>query len=384
MNIVHLTEETVGVKGGKESHIARFIENSIAAGHQNVILPDTVKRISEVDSLENSVTTGRIRFKPDIILLHSRGSWALADMMRQIAPTYAWIHDYAFMCPASISWFRENQEICHLPLGMHCITNAYTKWCNARRPDRNIRNYLAVRHALSKVASFDGLIVASEYMKERLITNNVPLSSIHVLPYFITKEFTAEVDYSCENPNRILFVGRLTEVKGVEILLDALSILPEKYELILAGDGYQKGNIERHRDEIGLAKDRVVFAGYVDDENRMRELYQTAAVVTVPSLWPEPFGIVGLESFLYGKPVVAFDVGGISEWLADGEVGLLAMPANAVDLAAKLLRLLEDSSYRHQLGLQGNKRAKEVFSWEKHWERFLEIVNVTHYESCLS
>lgn len=374
MRIVHIAESSVGVKGGKESHLHRFIAQSAALGHENAIVADTAANIRSSEDLLDVISNQRLPSPPDVILLHSTQSWRLAEDMSKIAPTYAWVHDYAFVCPASISWFRNTKEICDLPLGYYCITNAYTKWCNARRPDRNIKNYLSTRRSLSGVRYLQGIIVASTYMKKRLMVNEVPESLIHVLPYFIVDESHNDVDYTQEKSNRILFVGRLSEVKGVEVLLEALAILPTNYELVIAGDGYNKKNIEDRLHTLGLAEERVIFDGYIDSQDRLRELYQSATVVAVPSLWPEPFGIVGLEAFTYGKPVVAFSVGGIPEWLADGEVGLLAKPGDAHDLAAKLLQLLQDSEYRHTLGRRGKQHVAQSFSWEKHWKQFVEIL----------
>ncbi len=226
MLILHVAETSVGVKGGKESHLHRFIEQSTALGHKNAIVADTAANVHNGKDLFDVGSEHRLSFPPDVILLHSTQSWRLAEDMSRVAPTFAWVHDYAFVCPASISWFRNTKEICNLPLGFYCITNAYTKWCNARRPDRNLKNYLTTRRALSGVPYLQGIIVASAYMKQRLMVNEVPENLIHVLPYFITDESNADGDYSQEVPNRILFVGRLSEVKGVEVLLEALAILP--------------------------------------------------------------------------------------------------------------------------------------------------------------
>ena len=65
------------------------------------------------------------------------------------------------------------------------------------------------------------------------------------------------------------------------------------------------------------------FPGWVADADRAR-LFQSASAVAVPSVWPEPFGLVGLEAGAFGVPALAFDVGGISEWLEDGVNGWLA------------------------------------------------------------
>ena len=374
MHIVHVVEGSVVVKGGKESHLNRFIVESTASGHRNSLVADSISKVKGAEDLIDITSNQRLSYAPDVILLHSTRSWRLAKVMSKVAPTFAWVHDYAFVCPASISWFRNTGQVCNLPLGLHCVTNAYSKWCNARRPDRNLKNYFVSRRSLSGVPYLRGVIVASSYMKERLTVNLVPEELVHVLPYFVPDVGHEGAPQGGEKANRILFVGRLSEVKGVELLLDALALLPPEYELVVAGDGYNRKNVEEHLKRTGVAEERVIFDGYVDSQERLQSLYQSAAVVAIPSLWPEPFGIVGLEALKQGKPVVAFDVGGIREWLSDGNVGLLADPGDARDLAAKLLQLLRDPARRRRLGLSGRKHVRENFSWDAHWTRFNRIV----------
>jgi glycosyltransferase involved in cell wall biosynthesis len=236
-----------------------------------------------------------------------------------------------------------------------------------------VRNYWDVRRNLSEVGRLDGVIVASRYMERRLQIGGVTAEQLHVLPYFVTTSVSVP-ELERERPERILFVGRLNETKGVDVLLTAFSYLPARYELVIVGDGYALGSLRKHAAALGLAPGRVSFLGQLRDEASIQEAYESAAVLALPSLWPEPFGIVGLESLSYGKPVVAFDVGGVADWCLDGEVGLLAAAGDAGDLAAKLKRLLEDEPLRRQLGLRGREWVKTRFSWERHWEDFSAIL----------
>lgn len=374
MRIVHVTEETVGVAGGRESYVGRFCARSTALGHENVVLSDEL--VARVPPGELSARLGDgLSGPPDVILLHTRRSWTLAEKLHRLAPTLAYSHDYAFVCPASVAYFRFTREACDLPPGPHCLANAYLKGCNSRRPDRNLGNLRSVRKTIAGSQYLRGLVVGSQYVKQRMMVAGLRDEFIHVLPYFSPREGPSDVDYTDEDPNLILYLGRIAEPKGIDLLVEALAMLPPERRLLLAGEGYYRAELERLIEEKGLG-DRVAFApyfGFDDGAAKAEHAYRSAAVVVVPSVWPEPFGLVGLEAFSFGKPSVAFDVGGIREWLDDGTVGLLARPGDAHDLAEKLRRLLDDTPYRHRLGRQGREHVRTHFSFDAHWNRFVAI-----------
>lgn len=379
MLFAHVVAAQVAGKGGAESFILRFCQECDAAGHRNVLIADDT--LSVAGKLIDAATGQALNGVPDAIFLHTRPSWAFAQEMSRIAPTFAWVHDYAFVCPASIAWFRNTRQACDLPLGLHCVTNAYTKWCNARRPDQNLKNYREVRAALDGVPHLSGVIVGSEFVKGRMMRGGVPDSLLHVLPYFSPrseKELLHGAD-TPENPRQILFMGRLNETKGVDVLLDAFALLQGPCELVIAGEGYGKAAIEAQIARLDLSGKTVGFRGFFgfgeEGARLAAQTYRSAAVVAVPSLWEEPFCLVGLEAFSFGRPVVAFDVGGIREWMVDGEVGFLAKPADARDMADKIQRLLDDAPLRHAMGQRGLERVQEHFSWAPYWKRFSRVLS---------
>ncbi|HET6229102.1 MAG TPA: glycosyltransferase family 4 protein [Longimicrobiaceae bacterium] len=373
MRIAHVVGSGEKVLGGRETHIQRFAQECLRMGHETLLVSDAEVRSGGAAALMGFGTdAGGVPVGPDVVLLHSRDSWQLTGEIEGVAPLFAWVHDQSFVCPASISWSRTTHRACDRALGAACVSGAYTRRCNARRPDRNLHNYLQVRRTLSGVPSLTGVIVASGYMARRLAAGGVPEHLLHVLPYFVPLPEAAPP--AEESPERILYVGRLNETKGVDVLISALALLPSRYTLHIAGDGYAAGTLREHVRGCGIAPERVTFGGYVTDAAVMDAAYREAAVLAFPSLWPEPFGIVGIEAMSHGKPVVAFDVGGVSDWLDDGRVGLLARPGDAADLAAKLLALMEDPARRRELGERGRARVADLYSWPAHWDGFAGIV----------
>jgi glycosyltransferase involved in cell wall biosynthesis len=116
---------------------------------------------------------------------------------------------------------------------------------------------------------------------------------------------------------------------------------------------------------------RIDFKG---DRPSPQELYPTARLVVVPSLWPEPFGLVGPEAMAHGIPVVASRVGGIPEWLDDGEVGFLVEPGDVQGLADRINRLLFDRPLARRLGQRARAVAGNRFTVPGYVDRFLDVL----------
>ena len=107
--------------------------------------------------------------------------------------------------------------------------------------------------------------------------------------------------------------------------------------------------------------DKVIFTGRIDHE-KLESYYAAARVVVVPSRWPEPFGMVGIEAMARGRPVVAFDTGGISDWLDDQVTGLLIPPANVPALAKALQHLIDEPGIAKQYGQNAVNHVAKHFS----------------------
>jgi glycosyltransferase involved in cell wall biosynthesis len=136
-----------------------------------------------------------------------------------------------------------------------------------------------------------------------------------------------------------------------------------------AGDGPERPRLQQLAASLGI---RARFPGWVSGANR-DALLGDAAVLAVPSVWPEPFGLVGLEAAAFGTPAVAFDTGGISEWLTDGVNGRLVAPARgSAGLGDAIAALLKDVDNWRQLSA-GARDVADRFTIRAHLDA-LEIV----------
>jgi glycosyltransferase involved in cell wall biosynthesis len=143
------------------------------------------------------------------------------------------------------------------------------------------------------------------------------------------------------------------------------------WALDVAGDGYDMARIRRVLDRSGLSS-RVVLRGWVSGSDKTRLLHE-ASVVVVPSLWPEAFGIVGIEAMACGRPVVAFDVGGVRDWLEDTVTGYLVPVGDAAGLASRIDGLLRDPGLASQMGKAGVERVEQRFRPERHVQTLVSL-----------
>jgi glycosyltransferase involved in cell wall biosynthesis len=155
--------------------------------------------------------------------------------------------------------------------------------------------------------------------------------------------------------NRILFVGRVTGEKQIDVLLRALTLLPAELDakVEIVGGGDQKRNLEHLAVELGIA-DRVTFTGYVTDEE-LREAYHRASVLAMPSI-AELQSIVTMEAMASALPIVAANAMALPHLVHDGENGYLFEPSNPDDLAAKLRTVLEASPEHYRTLKEGSLR----------------------------
>jgi glycosyltransferase involved in cell wall biosynthesis len=157
--------------------------------------------------------------------------------------------------------------------------------------------------------------------------------------------------------------------KGVGILIRAARDVDG--EFVLCGDGREVEGLRALAGSLGLG-DRVRFTGWLDGGDLAAELAD-ASVVVMPSLWPEPFGLVGIEALAAGRPVVASATGGVLDWLQDGVGGLAVPPGDPALLAQALDEMLADTGRQQEMGQAGKRFVEQRFTADRHVERLVEI-----------
>jgi glycosyltransferase involved in cell wall biosynthesis len=170
--------------------------------------------------------------------------------------------------------------------------------------------------------------------------------------------------------SRLLFVGRLTQQKGVEDLLEALAEMKTPATLDIVGDGPIRSTLEQKARELGVSS-RITWHGQVN-QSALPRLYQGASALVVPSA-EEGLGLVAVEALLCETPVVAFDSGGLRDVIQHDKTGLLVKPGDRAALAAALDRLLSSNGRGNELGRAGRLYALSAFAPESAARRYAEI-----------
>ncbi len=214
------------------------------------------------------------------------------------------------------------------------------------------------------VATF---LVMSEYMKGLLAKEGKEAT---VIPNATELFASSPIDTASAS---LLYVGRLEKIKGVQVALKALAQVHKERSdttLTIAGEGAYRGELEALTKQLNL-ENKVHFVGH-KTRDELYELYKDATVLLVPSLWPEPFGKVGVEAMSVGRPVIASNVGGVGEWLKDGEVGYLVEPNNPEVLVIKILTILGDPELLGCMSQEAHTQA-EQFSIERYVDQIEKL-----------
>jgi glycosyltransferase involved in cell wall biosynthesis len=295
----------------------------------------------------------------DVVHLHQINNEHLVQAIAARWPTFYFVHNHILTCPSGTRLFMASWEMCPQPgPAASCFVNAYTRRCGARRPSHVLGRQLACLRAR---AFSRGLLlgVDSQYMKGTLVASGYPAEDI-VVTATVTEIVPPPDEYfPAHAPPHILYVGQLSEVKGLPILLQSLARLSTPARLHVAGEGYLLAALQRQVGELGL-RERVTFHGHAS-RAQLAALLRESTVLAVPTRYPEPFGLVGPEAMAHARPVVAFAVGGIPEWLEDEVTGLLARPNDLDGFTRNLERLLQNPAEARQMGQAGRRRWEEQF-----------------------
>ena len=318
-----------------------------------------------------------LKFKPDIIYVHKLADLdVLEAIVKSGVPCVRFVHDHELYCMRSYKYHPLTRAICHRPVSLYCLfpCGACVARNRASRFPFKWVSYLAKKREIRLNRQFQRLVVYSEYSRQELIRNGFDPRRIEIhVPMRLEPGGVAS---SFSSRNLILYAGQIIRGKGVDVLLESLAQVQVPFECLILGDGSHRAYCENLSRELGLT-DRVRFRGFIKPDE-LANYYRQCSVAVVSSVWPEPFGMVGPEAMRHGLPVVAFDVGGISEWLINGVNGYLVPRMDRARFAARVQELLCDKILARQMGERGRQMVCEEYELSAHitaLERMFDRVN---------
>jgi glycosyltransferase involved in cell wall biosynthesis len=283
--------------------------------------------------------------------------------LRRSAPLVSSVHGFS-ACTSGVHYFRPGQE-CGRAHGPGCVPNLLLRGCAHTRDPRWLPSgYRRSTEARASLRDADLTVAYSHAIDRHLAVNGVARRAI--VPLFSTVPVIHGSGH--EGRRRVVFAGRLVRPKGVDVLVRAARHVDG--EFVICGSGKRLDALRRLASRLGVEQ-RIHFRGWLGPQELAHELAE-ASVVAIPSLWPEPFGLVGIEALAAGRPVVASATGGVEDWLDHERTGLCVPAGNERALAAALSHLLDDPARQRAMGAAGMISVNERFTEQHHVAALLD------------
>lgn len=309
------------------------------------------------------------RFRPDIVHAHNTFPllspsvyWAASRLNVPVVQT---LHNFRLMCLNAL--FLREGKVCEDCLGAPPWRGVARACYRGSRPASGVLAGMLTLHRglgsyRNKVARY---IALNEFCREKFIAGGLPAQRLAVKPNFVASPTLPD---NKRGRSGLLFVGRLSPEKGVSTLAQAIAKLPLA-GLRVAGEGPQRSELQ------GLAG--VSMLGSLPKQGVMDEMSRALALV-VPSIWYETFGMVAIEAFATGTPVIASRIGALAELVRDGETGLLFEPGDAKDLTRKLRWAMANPESMRAMGHRARALYEANFTPEVNYGQLIAV-----YEAAL-
>lgn len=308
------------------------------------------------------------RFEPDMVHLqniHGHLTPSVILEARRQGISVVWtLHDYKLVCPNSHFLVDQKGEICE-----RCEKGKYYNALRQRCKKGSLgasamaaleayaHRAMRIRHRVNR------FLTPSLFSKSKMIANGLPEEKVTHHPLVLIDELFQE---NGDDRGYLLFLGKLEAIKGIYPLLEAARQVPQ-VPLRLAGQ-VEEPLASRLPD---LLPSNATYVGLLSGEE-LRQLRAGARALVLPSIWYEnqPFAI--LEAFAAGKPVIAADLGGMSELVKDGR-GLLVPPRDVSRLAQAMAWMVENPEPAREMGMKAQIYARQNHSEKIHYEQLMKI-----------
>lgn len=393
MNICHITPiYSPGTLFGSSRYVQDISNRLARKGHLLTVLtanaitgrgwvdPLFGKYSSEKEEMINGVRVKRLKTRWQItstmFLLKRIGGWFLPDSIGNIV---SFLSAGPYLSNLKKEFQNERYEIIHVTPSPYALVYLVWRACKALKipfvcspfihfEDPRFKNPLLWK--VLEDATF--VIACTHYEKERMIRMGIDPSKIHLIPMGINSNEWENADgerfrrkYRLKGKKIILFAGPKGYDKGALHLLNAVQRLRQKMEdLVLVSIGLPT-RMWRKKKRM-LDESNLLDLGYLNEEEK-RDAFAACDIFVLPSRY-DSFGIVYLEAWRCGKPVIGAKVGAIPEVIEEGRDGLLVGFGDVEQLTSKMLYLLNHPDLCKEMGENGRRKVVERFNWEKNIE----------------
>jgi len=285
-------------------------------------------------------------------------------------PMVMTLHDPSFVCPA-ITLMKNDKEYCAEKLCLKgSIINCARYICFKNDMLKSLIAFFEFGFRRKKLNKLSHVICVSKATQNLVLeTDFLPDKLMLVTNFLDDSFFDKKPEYT--NKGYFLYLGRLHNGKGVHYLIQAMKTLPD-VKLRIAGTGPEEDNLKKQALESGL--NNIEFLGFISDKE-LKEQYKNCIATVLPCNWFESFGLTNIESFAYGKPVIASNIGGISEIIDDYQNGILIEPGNIEKLAESIKYFNNNPDIVQKMGRNGRNKAEKLYNSRIHYENLMNVYN---------
>ncbi|HHP7237687.1 glycosyltransferase family 4 protein [Longibacter sp.] len=375
MKIGHYTYQP-GARGGIASYVRRLGNAQADIGHDVEYLcrngeGSDLPSVREVNGDVDLFETAQQR-RLDVLHLHRR----IRHLPEHRVPTVRTMHGNQGSCPSGSRFLKRSGRPCNRDYSVSgCLWGHLIDHCGSRRPGNVVNNFRRIETEHELAAKIPTATV-SRFVKERMIRSGCMPDHLKVIHSPAPDLNRPPAPLQHKDPPRMLFAGRIEPKKGVEWLLRSLpkTDVPVFLDVAGTGDIAYMQKVKALVEDLGLTG-RITFHGWVEEADVYRLIEQARAVV-VPSLWHEPAGLVTLEAAAVGRPVIASQVGGISEYARD-PFALQVSPGDVDELAECIDRLALDPERAASMGQQARAIARDRFSMDDFVSNIMDLYRST-------
>jgi glycosyltransferase involved in cell wall biosynthesis len=356
----------IGAQGGVSSYVNRISQAQRNLGHEvHVLSCFSDFDVSQIDQSikivhEDQVYSIAAKLGADILHAHC----ALRYHPNTNVPIFRTLHGHSPYCPSGSKFISRTGKPCGREYSVAgCLLGHLVGRCGSIHPKQIVDNFHSTWTEMNTMKNVT-VITVSHFLKDRMVEAGYNFNNIHVL--HLTAPNSKQLVSRASDQVRFLFLGRMTQNKGLSWLLHAFECLKYDAHLDVAGEGPQLSLMVELVAKLGLSE-RVTFHGWVSSE-KVKDLMQGARALIIPSLWHEPGGTVAFEAMMSSRAVISSAVGGMPEVIKHGVNGLLVKPNDINGLAQSLERLYLNPQEASDFGEAGHNTMIAEFNIQKHIE----------------
>lgn len=351
--------DIVGAEGGSESAMERYLPALQRAGLNVRVL---ARRVTDPDRFGVPAralpwadeyaepSTGAARAISDeianarigVVLCSNVFDAAVLDAARSAKRCVVHVRDHRIFCPNGDRLFPSFSRPCDAPMGSACLVNSLLRGCVCGPRSRTVQRLRARERTAAATRKSDAFVVSSAFMARMLERNGVAREKVHVLEPAIADGSAADSIAPPPAVPRLLFAGRVVPPKGLRSLVRAIARIAPELRPQLRVAGQPTSELDACIALARMLDVDIKALGWCDGSALSRAIDGVHAVV-IPSLWPEPYGLLGIEAQARGRPAVAYAVGGIPEWI--GDAGECAPRSDEAALARAIATVTDPSRW---------------------------------------